>query len=167
MTVRAFDQNGSGQALDTPVAAQESAFGCTEYYNNQGARNEVVAPHNNMYITGFVETYADGHVRGDASTGGMGTEIVNGYWIRTTYDYHIILSRDGVPFKDISRIPRCQHYAATLSSLSHSHCHLKYLVYLPRLESQRLIPLDYEFLAAGIVFAVWRLFLGVLRLVRF
>ena len=101
LTVRAFDQNGSGQALDTPVAAQESPFGCTEYYNNQGARNEVVAPHNNMYITAFLETYADGHVRGDASTGGMGNEIVNGYWIKTTYDYHIILSRDGVPFKEI------------------------------------------------------------------
>jgi len=101
LTVRAFDQNGSGQALDTPVAAQESSFGCTEYYNNQGARNEVVAPHNNMYITAFLETYADGHVRGDASTGGMGNEIVNGYWIKTTYDYHIILSRDGVPFKEI------------------------------------------------------------------
>jgi hypothetical protein len=54
-----------------------------------------------MYITAFLETYADGHVRGDASTGGMGNEIVNGYWIKTTYDYHIILSRDGVPFKEI------------------------------------------------------------------
>ncbi len=29
------------------------------------------------------------------------------------------------------------------------------------------LSMDYEFLAAGIVFAVWRLFLGVLRLVRF
>lgn len=101
LTVRAFDQNGSGQALDTPVAAQESSFGCTEYYNNEGAKNEVVAPHNNMYITGFVQTFADGHIRADASTGGMGNEIVNGFWIKTTYDYHIILSRDGVPFKDI------------------------------------------------------------------
>ena len=101
LTVRAFDQNGSGQPLDTPVAAQESSFGCTEYYNNEGAKNEVVAPHNNMYITGFVQTFADGHVRADASTGGMGNEIVNGFWIKTTYDYHIILSRDGVPFRDI------------------------------------------------------------------
>jgi hypothetical protein len=101
LTVRAFDQNGSGQALDTPVAAQESSFGCTEYYNNQGAKNEVVAPHNNMYITGFVETYADGHIRADATSGGIGNEIVNGYWIKTTYDYHIILSRDGVPFTDM------------------------------------------------------------------
>ncbi|MBA2526297.1 MAG: hypothetical protein H0V18_11055 [Pyrinomonadaceae bacterium] len=60
-----------------------------------------MAPHNNMYMTGFVETYADGYIRGDAPTGGMGNEIVNGYWIKTTYDYHNILSRYGVPFKEI------------------------------------------------------------------
>ncbi len=101
LTVRAFDQNGSGQVLDTPVPAQESAFGCTEFYNNQGARNEVVAPHNNMYISGFVQTFADEHIRADATTGGMSNEIVSGFWIRTTYDYHVVLSRDGVPFKDI------------------------------------------------------------------
>ena len=34
-------------------------------------------------------------------------------------------------------------------------------------EPERVIPLDYEFLAAGIAFAVGRFFLGVLRLVRF
>jgi hypothetical protein len=39
---------------------------------------------------GFVETYADNHVNDDASTGGMGNELVNGYWIKTTDDYHMI-----------------------------------------------------------------------------
>lgn len=101
LTVKAFDQNGSGQQIDTPVPASERPFGCTEFYFNDGATNEVVAPHNNMYITGFVETYGDGRVRADATSGGMGNEVVGGYWIKTTYDYHIILKRDGVPFKDI------------------------------------------------------------------
>lgn len=101
LAVKAFDRNGSGQQIDTPVPASERPFGCTEFYFNHGATNEVVAPHNNMWITGFVETYADGRVRADATSGGMGNEVGGGFWIKTTYDYHVILKRDGVPFKEV------------------------------------------------------------------
>jgi hypothetical protein len=102
ITFRAYDLNGSGTAIDTTVTAQSRPFDCTKYWYNNGARNEVIAPHNNMYIMGFVETYADGHIRADASSGGMGNTVTDAAWIRTQYDYTLTFSRDGVAFRTVT-----------------------------------------------------------------
>lgn len=63
-------------------------------------KNEVTVTRSNWYLYGYVFTRADGSVWYDASVGGM-TNHTNGFsWIRTTNDFHVVLSRDGVPFHE-------------------------------------------------------------------
>lgn len=79
------------QATYTPAPSVDHSY---------WVKNEVTVPHSNWTLNGFVFTRANGSLWYDAGAGGVTNHTTGLSWVKTTYEYHVVLSRDGVPFHE-------------------------------------------------------------------
>lgn len=78
-------------AIYTPAPAVDHSF---------WVKNEVTVTRSNWYLYGYSYTRADGSMWYDATVGGRTDDPAGLSWKKTTFDYHVVLSRDGVPFHE-------------------------------------------------------------------